>query len=873
MKVIHMDLKEKVEKIKQELETDKLSVFDIEVFKYNYLIVVFDLCKLSIHTYWENQFEDFLSNVQSSENIMVGFNNKNYDDPVICAMKNVEDCATIKNISDRIVNGEMSWEIEECRGYPLYNRCDLRDDCYVGVSLKGFEAHMGMDIVESRVDFDVDHPLSDEEKADVEYYCIKDVEATIHMMYERIGYLGTKIRLGRLKNISTEEALNMTNAKLTARYLNAKKQPHNDKYNYKFPDNVKYEYIEEGVISFFKTIKAGDLELEDKAKSYISHIGSCEYKVGAGGIHGCNGVYNDTSDDTHSIINVDVNQFYPSMIVINGYLSRNVPNPDDYKQVTVQRAKYKKEGNKKAAGDLKLVNNTTFGASKNQYNDLYDPLMALSICLSGQLYLLELATHLYRDTGCELIQLNTDGIMFKIENSKMCIMRDILTEWQTRTGFELEEDNINLIIQRDVNNYIERQVNGSVKVKGGALVRGISYVGAFKINNNATIIPDAVKAWFLEGISPEETINNCNDIFKFQIISKVGSKYKRSFQLQFVDGEIVYVPVQKCNRVYATSNQMLGTLYKQKEDGATMERVASLPENCIVDNSNKLTIDEVNKSWYIKEAKKIINDFTQTKEKELTIMSKVTNEPEAAVADVSTMNIYSKLIAARADFQKENISPSGYNAHADFDYLELSDIVPVATRIFERYHLVLLVRFEEGKCLGTLIDTDKPDNRIVFVLPHKQIAEPGKYRMNEVQALGSEITYLRRYMYQVVLDIVIADEIDAGKVEEAPSVKPSVKSKTPEPKKEAPKAKIVTSATRTEMKQQITDADGMADELQIKALRQLLGDWLKADPNAKAEANAIFVKSNGFKKTTRTEAEGIIADIKKRIEAAKQGKE
>ena len=75
------------------------------------------------------------------------------------------------------------------------------------------------------------------------------------------------------------------------------------------------------------------------------------------------------------------------------------------------------------------------------------------------------------------------------------------------------------------------------------------------------------------------------------------------------------------------------------------------------------------------------------------------------------------------------------------------------------------------------------------------------------------------------------------------------------------------------MKQQITDADGMADELQIKALRQLLGDWLKVDPNAKAEANAIFVKSNGFKNTTRSEAEKIITSIKSKIESAKIDKE
>lgn len=52
------------------------------------------------------------------------------------------------------------------------------------------------------------------------------------------------------------------------------------------------------------------------------------------------------------------------------------------------------------------------------YNDLYDPLMGRSVCITGQLLLLELSVHLTRECPTlKIIQLNTDGIMVSFDNS------------------------------------------------------------------------------------------------------------------------------------------------------------------------------------------------------------------------------------------------------------------------------------------------------------------------------------------------------------------------------------------------------------------------------------------------------------------------
>ena len=862
-----MEYNEMVKAITDELGISNIGIFDIEVFKYNWLVVIKDLVTGNRHRFWENQLEQLNAYLSCNENIMTGFNIKHYDNPILRAICNGHDCYTIKAINDRIiVDGVLPWDIEECKGQRLYESFDLMDDTQTGVSLKGFEAHMGMNIVESSVDFDIDRPLTDKEKEETEYYCTYDVDATIRLLYERRGYLGTKVRLGRKKGISAAESLYMTNAKLTARYLGAVKQSHNDQFAYEFPSNILYQYVDKGVIDFFKTIRAGDLQLEDKAKFYEGSIGNCVFKVGAGGIHGCNGVYNMAIDDDYFIFNIDVNQFYPSMIVENKYLSRNVPNPDDYKAVTIERLDAKKRGDKKTANCLKLVNNTTFGATKNQYNDLYDPLMALSICLSGQLYLLELATHLYTDTNCELIQLNTDGIMLRIHRYYINVMWDIVHEWESRTGFSMEADEIELIIQKDVNNYLERQVGGETKIKGGMLVRGVSYAGAFKVNNNACIIPTAVQKWFFEGIPVEDTINACNDIFQFQIISRVSSKYKESLHAMMAGGSILYMPVQKCNRVYATSDWTEGSMYKRKDNGSNLEKVAGVPDNCVIDNDNKLTIDKVNKSWYIEEAKRTVKMFTEEKQQEdlFSMAQKIAKE------ETMGKNVYQRLMQARVDFASEDIKPTGYNSHLDFDYFELKDIVPAANKVMLQNGLMLMTSFTTEGCNGQVINIDEPDGaKIQFDIPYQRAESDPRAKVNSpIQILGGDLTYMRRYMWMLVLDIVERDIVDAD-TEKKPVVAPAVKStpKTTAPKTESkPKVTVKVpqapaTEKRSEIKKELTNSEGKADALQVKKLKELAKQWAETIPENKDIITQLLVKTNGFADCTKKEADEYIEKI------------
>jgi len=103
----------------------------------------------------------------------------------------------------------------------------------------------------------------------------------------------------------------------------------------------------------------------------------------------------------------------------------------------------------------------------NPYNDLYDPLMGRSVCVSGQLFLTDLVVgYLEQCETIRIINLNTDGVLFSIDDSELPKVQAVNAEWETRTGFTLEEDKVKKIVQKNVNNYIMVMLDGKVKKKG-----------------------------------------------------------------------------------------------------------------------------------------------------------------------------------------------------------------------------------------------------------------------------------------------------------------------------------------------------------------------------------------------------------------------
>ena len=837
----------------------RLIVYDVEVFCEDWLVIFKDI-ETGKYTCVHNDNEE-LKECISEDCIYIGFNSKHYDQFIIKSICCGFTPQEIKQVNDFIIGGGQGWECPMLRDFFFrFNNVDIKDDMQMGLSLKAIEGHLGLSVEESTVPFDIDRPLTEEELKETAKYCIHDVDTTEKLVELRKDYLKNKIHIGKLAGLDEVKAMGMTNAKLTAALLKAEQKPHDDERKYVYPPNLKREYIPQEVFDFFDRMY--DPEISDKelfSDKQTFSIGDCPGVVGYGGIHAAIPNYFFVESEDRVIRNKDVASYYPHLMTLCGYTSRNIPSAKVFEDVLETRMKAKASGDKATANALKLVVNTTYGALLNKYNDLFDPLMGRSVCITGQLFLMELAQHLYADIpDLKIVQLNTDGIMVECDRKYLPKLDEICDEWQSRTGFELEEDAVVRIAQKDVNNYVEVQEGGKAKSKGGYLVRGISTVGAFNINNNACIVAAAVKEYLVNGVPVEDTINGCNDIFQFQLIAKAGVKYREAYHL--VDGE--KVPVQKVNRVYATKDERYGKLFKVKAENDSTAKIEMLPEHCIIDNDNHLTIDDVDKTFYIEMAKKRINDFLGIKpENKKGGRKKMATTKKTETTDTAAMNIYQKLLKARAMFLEADVKKTGKNMHLSFKYFELEDIVPTATRIFGEVGIVPLVNFTADTATMTMVNTDNPEETVTFVSPFNQIApivsNTGKQATNEMMALGSSITYMRRYLYMIALDICESDGIDAN-------------AGVPAPAAPAPKAPPATPEQRQEVKQELTAPADNATALQIKGLKAVLKKLKDADPSKEEMIAQIAVQTNGFTVISKADCETLIQRITAMLEGGNE---
>lgn len=618
----------------------RIIVVDVEVFAYDWIVVFLDTVSGEF-TVFHNDNQGVRDHMNQQGVIFCGFNNKHYDNHILKAIACGADPTLVKQINDFIIVEERSgWEHWFLRRNKFwFDSFDLMDDTQVGTSLKHIEAHMGWNIEETQVDFNIDRPLTQEEIDSTVFYCKWDVRATAKLLTLRKGYLQAKLNVARTKGIPDTKALYMTNARLTAAYLDAVPVERYDEREYQYPDNLRMDLIPSEVLKFFDRLHDSSISSKELFNSKLNiMVDGAEAVIGFGGIHHAIPNYSEVSRGTRIIRNFDVASLYPSLMVYNGFTSRNIPSPHTFEEVYHTRLRAKSSGDKFTANTLKLILNTTYGASLATTNPLYDPLMGRSVCITGQLYILELAMrYLQATTTVRIIQLNTDGIMISLDSDEIDTIYRINDEWQQEKHLILEEDKIRAIHQKDVNNYVMVFESYEVKTKGAYVTFGIPKAGAFSINNNHTIVKKAVIDYFVNGTPVAETIEKCDDIHEFMIIAKAGGGYKSVFRVpgDFEERKKRWTKdnrfrnsqgklcnprftwdnydgprreVQRVNRVYASTNPNMGTLVKIKPDG-TVGKIGGLPDSVIIDNKNRLTLDSVDRQWYIDLANKYISDY------------------------------------------------------------------------------------------------------------------------------------------------------------------------------------------------------------------------------------------------------------------------
>ena len=262
-----------------------LIVYDCEVFAYDYLVTLKDKETGTKTRIWNDN--EAVKACISEDNLYVGFNSKHYDQFIIKAICCGFTPQEVKQVNDFIIGGGQGWDCPMLRPiYFYFNNVDIKDDMQMGLSLKAIEGHLGISVKESTVPFDIDRPLTEEERREVEFYCDHDVDTTDKLIDLRSGYLKNKIQVGRLAGLQDTKSIGMTNAKLTAALLGASRQEYSDEREYKYPDNLLKQYIPQEVFDFFDRMYDPNVTDDELFKSkLVIDLAGTPTTIGFGGIH------------------------------------------------------------------------------------------------------------------------------------------------------------------------------------------------------------------------------------------------------------------------------------------------------------------------------------------------------------------------------------------------------------------------------------------------------------------------------------------------------------------------------------------------------------------------------------------------------------
>lgn len=562
--------------------------YDFEVFsKANWWMVVFIDYQSKERTIILNNKKELKEYYNShKDDIFIGYNSRGYDQWIFKGILMGENPCKIND--EMIMKGKNGGQLIKNHKNIKLNNFDVSDPMK---SLKQLEGFMGENVVETEVPFDLDRPLTQEEIDSTVYYCTHDVEQTLKVFEFKKDDFEAQLLLIEMYDLPMD-MFNLTKARVSAHILGGVQQHSiDDEFDLVLPTNLKlnkYKYVAD----WFCNPRNWTYGTDKKKRQLVTTVAGIEHAFGYGGVHSA--LENYSSTDGY-IICCDVASLYPSLMIEYDLLSRMVKDPNKFEEIKNTRIKLKRAKDDKQKA-LKLVINSTYGILKDRNSSLYDPRMSSMVCMYGQLFLLDLIEQL--EPYGKLIQSNTDGVYFKVDNKETIEkMKEVAHEWEVRTKLELEWDVCTKIFQRDVNNYALVMENGKVKCKGCLKKKT-------PIDNDLPIIQKAVVDYLVNEIPIENTINNCDDLIMFQKVTKINRGYTKVLLGDEISSE-------KVNRVFASNDPNAPTIYKVKGEDK-IEKIAGTPEHVFVDNGNiinKKCPKELDKQWYIKQAIDMANTF------------------------------------------------------------------------------------------------------------------------------------------------------------------------------------------------------------------------------------------------------------------------
>lgn len=565
--------------------------YDIEVLKKDWIMVFKEGDDYIVIHNNREELQAYVDKLVKTKSILVGFNNYHYDDIVLAGVLLGKDPY---EISKKIV-------VEGQRVNYRLNliTLDVMQELPLGVGLKSSQANLGMSIVETPIDFNLDRACTKNELDLLIGYCKNDVKDTELLFKKRVDYFQAKFE------IVNEFGLDVVNVKKTRAILSSKvlkcskTNIPRDRLHIDYDPHINWDKLPKVLVDFYKKCEydyrcGGDFkEIESRKLKLI--IAGVPHVYAFGGLHGAIEKYNGTGTYLH----IDVSSYYPSLIIVDNFMSRASSDPQMFTKLRETRYMYKakKDPRQKI---YKILINATFGAMKSEFNTLFDPKQANNICINGQLILTQLILEL--EPYCQLIQSNTDGLVVKY-NGNYKQVEAIVKDFGKRFGLTFDIDKIVKIAQRDVNNYAIQFEDGHIEAKG----RFAKFNGGNFMQNSLSIIDRALVNYYIYDIPVHQTVIETyknNDLAPFQIVCKMGSTYDGMYYEYGEEGDTKLIPTQKVNRVFATNDKKYWGIYKRKGD--SYQKIANTSEHNIIHNEDIASFDKskLDLNYYIALCKK-----------------------------------------------------------------------------------------------------------------------------------------------------------------------------------------------------------------------------------------------------------------------------
>lgn len=571
-------------------------VYDVEVFKYNSMVVFKNLEGETVRVFSSSLdglgeyidkgiikgqgYEDLAEFIK--DKTLIGYNNYNYDDYILYAMTQVKDGgfdhSVLKEWNDNIIGDGTKVNMKKIdnRTLDVYQQIDVSRP-----GLKKVEGNMGLSIVESSVPFDIDRPLTPAENLETLKYCEYDVLSTLKVYNMRGEYFSSKKAIvGMIEDESLQDrAYKWNTTSIVGQLLRPKKSLSRGMHvNEDLLANVDPEVLDMWS-ELYTTI-----DFKFKKRKVVKEEFGNVIEFGWGGLHGAPKGF--VQEDNVKLM--DVNSMYPNILInLNGLTDKT----DEYKRILDYRLKLKAEGKKEEQAPYKLILNSTYGLLNNQYSQLNNPHLAFSICINGQIAVYTLAKRL-ASVGARIININTDGVAYTISND---LDMRVKADWEKEFNLDLSVDYFKHWIQKDVNNYIAVTDKGAIKVKGGDVNK--YYENKFFANNDVRITHVALVDYLVYGTPVyESVVKHLDEPLLYQYVLQAGSTYKGVVKSDSPDQLLD----TKINRVFATKNDGIEILKKRQDDG--LVKFADAPDRMYLYNGDlnkfKEFKDIVDIQWY-----------------------------------------------------------------------------------------------------------------------------------------------------------------------------------------------------------------------------------------------------------------------------------